>query len=72
MKQKVEKKMKDLEKIQNKILELFENTNEKTATEMIIGWLGWEYLSEVFRDSINNYDNVEVLEHFLNNLKNKI
>lgn len=64
--------MEDLEKIQNKILELFENTNEKTATEMVIGWLGWEYLSEVFRDSINNYDNVEVLEHFLNNLKNKM
>ncbi len=63
--------MADLEKIQNKILNLFEKTDEKNATEMIIGWLGWEYLSEVFRDSINSYDNVEVLEHFFNNFKNK-
>ena len=48
--------VKKLIKIKEKVLRKFEKASDIEARDMVIKWHGWEYLSEQFIDSINNYD----------------
>lgn len=64
---KVEKKAFDLK---GKILELWGHTDDNTALNMFIDWIGWDYMNDAFRKSIENYEgDVKKLEVFYRGFK---
>lgn len=61
--------MNKLEEIQDKILKLWSKSDDKTAIDMFVGWIGFDFMDYIFKDSIRNYDNYEVLQDFYNHYK---
>ena len=59
----------ELRKLQKKLLKELDKVSETKCLDFIAGWFGWEYLWDILEDSINNYDDVVVLEDALKELK---
>ncbi len=61
------KKDKELEKIKEEIFNILENeekVSEKKLKEMIFFWLDIDYLYDILKEDIKNFDEIKILKNF--------
>ncbi|MEK7178217.1 MAG: hypothetical protein AAB721_00965 [Patescibacteria group bacterium] len=61
--------MTNLEKVQEKLINRLEKVSEKKFVDFAAGWIGIDELFNRVVESIEGYDDIEVLEDALKQLK---
>lgn len=66
---KIYLKKTSLEKLQEKLIDRLGKVSEEKFIDFAIGWLGIDAIFDLTRESIEDYDDIEVLEDALKQLK---